>query len=78
MIVIKRDMQLLRRVAFSASEAKAAIQYPTFNYAKDIPSDFKRTHWNLFHAINSAIDIALQTDHTYTLPNPAPRCSEKM
>lgn len=57
-------MQLLRRLAFSASEAKTAIQYPTFTFAKDIPSDFQRTHWNLFHAINSAIDIALETDPT--------------
>lgn len=26
----------------------------------------KRTHWNLFKAVNSALDIALETDPTYS------------
>ena len=31
-------------------------------FAKDLPSDMERKHMNLFTAINSALDIALETD----------------
>lgn len=35
-----------------------------YTYAKDIPSNVQRNHMNLFTAINSAIDICLETDPT--------------
>lgn len=41
---------------FSNTNLKPSQHY---NFAKDIPADVPRTHWNLFMAINSAIDIAL-------------------
>ena len=45
------------------SQAKEASNH--FTFAKDIPASLPRTHMNLFQSINSAIDIALETDHTY-------------
>ncbi len=33
-------------------------------FAKDIPGTVQRHHMNLFTAINSAIDICLETDPT--------------
>ena len=36
-----------------------------YTYAKDIPHTVQRSHMNLFTAINSAIDITLETDKTY-------------
>ena len=40
------------------------LQYPVYSFAKDIPASEQRTHFNLFKAINSALDIALETDPT--------------
>lgn len=38
-----------------------------YTYAKEIPHTVQRNHMNLFTAINSAIDITLETDKTYLL-----------
>lgn len=35
-----------------------------YTYAKDIPGTVQCNHMNLFTAINSAIDISLETDPT--------------
>jgi len=35
-----------------------------YTYARDIPASVQRNHMNLFTAINSAIDISLETDPT--------------
>lgn len=35
-----------------------------YTYARDIPTSIPRNHMNLFTAINSAIDICLETDPT--------------
>ena len=35
-----------------------------YTYARDIPTTVQRNHMNLFTAINSAIDICLETDPT--------------
>lgn len=34
-------------------------------FAKHLPKDMERKQMNLFTAINSALDVALQTDKTY-------------
>ena len=39
-------------------------QTQKYTYAKDIPSSIPKNHMNLFTAINSAIDISLETDPT--------------
>lgn len=39
-------------------------QVQRYNFAKDIPGTVQRNHMNLFTAINSAIDISLETDPT--------------
>ena len=71
-------MRLLRTCAYTMSQAKANPAYPTYNFAKDIPEHQERVHWNLFQAVNSAIDIALETDSTYLLCEVGPKCSVKM
>ena len=35
-----------------------------YRYAKDIPDSVPREKINLYQAVNSAIDIALETDNT--------------
>ena len=60
-------MKLLRCCAYRMSQAKTNLAFPVYDFAKDIPEQEERTHWNLFHAVNSAIDIALETDPTYLL-----------
>ena len=47
---------------FSFSSATNPAQRYTF--AKDIPATVPKNHMNLFTAINSAIDISLETDST--------------
>jgi len=56
-------IRLLTKNISKASQIKD-VQYPLYNYAKDIPASEQRTHWNLFKAVNSALDIALETDPT--------------
>jgi len=56
-------MKLLTKNISRFSQAKQ-LQYPVYNFAKDIPASEQRTHWNLFKAVNSALDIALETDPT--------------
>ena len=51
--------RLLTKNIFLASQTKQALQYPLYTFAKDIPASEQRTHWNLFKAVNSALDIAL-------------------
>lgn len=46
---------------FRFSQTNQPIKY---TYAKDIPATVQRNHMNLFTAINSAIDISLETDPT--------------
>jgi hypothetical protein len=41
------------------------LQTHKYTYAKDIPHTVQRNHMNLFTAVNSAIDITLETDSTY-------------
>lgn len=36
-----------------------------YDYAKNIPKDIERKEMNLFTAINSGLDIALQSDKRY-------------
>lgn len=38
--------------------------YSTYALAKDIPQSLEHTRINLYQAVNSAIDIALETDKT--------------
>ena len=71
-------MRLLRSCAYTMSQTKANLAYPTYDFAKDIPEHEERNHWNLFHAVNSAIDIALETDSTYLLCHVAPKCLVRM
>ena len=47
---------------FNFSSTKTQAQ--KYTYARDIPSSVQRNHMNLFTAINSAIDICLETDPT--------------
>lgn len=54
----------LNRCFSSFSQAKASLSYPLYNYARDIPESVDKTHWNLFQAVNSAIDLALESDPT--------------
>lgn len=51
---------------FSSQQASEAKKANNFTFAKDIPSTLPREHMNLFQSINSAIDIALASDHTYS------------
>lgn len=71
-------MKLLRSLAFFGSQAQKAKTYETYNFAKDIPQTIERTHWNLFQAVNSAIDLALESDPTYSMNYLEPKSSEKM
>lgn len=71
-------MKLLRSLAFFGSQAQKAKTYETYNYARDIPQTVERTHWNLFQAVNSAIDLALESDPTYSMSYLEPKSSEKM
>lgn len=71
-------IRLLTKNICLASQAKQTHQYPLYNYAKDIPASHQRTHWNLFKAVNSALDIALETDPTYIFPHSALNFSDKM
>lgn len=41
-----------------------------FDFAKNIPLSVFRSHQNLFQAVNSAMDIALETDPTYSIDPP--------
>lgn len=60
------SMRLLRKVLYFQGASKHAnpLSYPSYTFAKDIPASLQRTHWNLFQAINSGIDVALETDQT--------------
>lgn len=58
-------MKLLRSLAFFGSQSNKAKSFQTFNFAKDIPESYERIHWNLFSAVNSAIDLALESDPRY-------------
>lgn len=59
---------LLKSVLKFATQASPQQKStPNFTFAKDIPTTLPREHMNLFQSINSAIDIALATDHTYFL-----------
>lgn len=49
------------RNIFNFSISQQAQKY---TYAKDIPATVQCNHMNLFTAINSAIDISLETDPT--------------
>lgn len=71
-------MKLLRSLAFFGSQAQKAKSYETYNFAKDIPQTVERTHWNLFQAVNSAIDLALESDPTYMMSYLELRFSVKM
>jgi hypothetical protein len=55
---------LKNMVSFSQLSQKHEV--PKYAFAKDIPETVQRNHMNLFTAINSAIDISLETDPTYT------------
>lgn len=71
-------LRLLSKRVANFSQAQANLAYPLYNYAKDIPEHTERTHWNLFQAVNSAMDIALETDPTYLTLNSALKSSDKM
>lgn len=47
---------------FRSLFAFSATKYP---FARDISGTVQRKHMNLFEAVNSAIDIALEKDETY-------------
>lgn len=49
---------------FSSFSQAQALSYPLYNYARDIPDSEDKTHRNLFQAVNSAIDLALESDPT--------------
>lgn len=68
-------IKLLTRNLFKGAQAKATAT--TYNFAKDIPKSEERIRQNLFMAVNSAIDIALETDPTYIKPHTAPKSSAK-
>lgn len=70
-------MKLLRSLAFFGSQANKTKAYQTYNFARDIPESYERTHWNLFSAVNSAIDLALESDPRYSFNNQAQKCSVK-
>ena len=58
-------MRALTRNLFKfTAQKQSAEQPPHYIFAKDIPDSAKRTHMNMFQSINSAIDIALETDQT--------------
>lgn len=52
------------RNIFNFTSANKSHQVHKYTYAKDIPGTIQRNHMNLFTAINSAIDISLETDPT--------------
>lgn len=56
---IKIMIKLLTKSISRFTQVREALQYPLYTYAKDIPTSQQRTHWNLFQAVNSALDIAL-------------------
>lgn len=70
-------MKLLRSLAFFGSQAKKSKSLETFNFAKDIPESYERTHWNLFQAVNSAIDLALESDSTYQIDHLEQKYSDR-
>ena len=57
-------MRVLTKSFFNFTVQQQPNQPNHYTFAKDIPQSVKRTHMNMFQAINSAIDIALETDHT--------------
>lgn len=54
----------ISNILFRFTSMNKNSQIQKYTYAKDIPSTVQRTHMNLFTAINSAIDITLETDST--------------
>ena len=40
-------------------------EFHRYNFSKDIPGTLQKNHMNLFTAVNSAIDISLESDSTY-------------
>ena len=50
------------RVSTQANPSPATAK---FRLAKDIDASLPRKHMNLFESVNSALDIALETDKTY-------------
>ena len=55
-------LKLAHRTVYTAAQIQAhAISH---RFAKDLPSSLERQNMNLFHALNSAMDIALATDPT--------------
>lgn len=70
-------MMLTLRSLFKFT-AKVQPKAENYTYAKDIPANVAREHMNLFQAINSGIDIALATDHTYKLIDLELKYLEKM
>lgn len=48
----------------SFSQLSQKHDIPKYDFAKNIPGTVQRNHMNLFTAINSAIDISLETDPT--------------
>ena len=73
-------MRILTRSFFRFSSQSQTQSKPIqYKYARDIPESVPKTHMNLFQAVNSAIDIALETDHTYQSPSIIePKFLEKM
>ena len=71
-------IKLLTRSLKNFTQAKPALSAQTYTFARDIPASVERTHSNLFQAVNSAIDIALETDPTYILLHLVLKSSEKM
>ena len=57
-------IKLLRSSLWRFSQAQTNPNSSHYVYGKDIPASVERTKLNLFQAVNSAMDIALETDHT--------------
>ncbi len=53
-------------------------RYFSYAFAKDIPQAMETTKMNLFQAVNSALDIALETDKSYNFAKVGLRYSERM
>lgn len=58
--------RLLKNI-FAFSKLSQKHDVVKYDFAKDIPGTVQKNHMNLFTAINSAIDISLETDPTYYL-----------
>lgn len=69
-------IRLLTKSLFSIAQTAPALGN-NYNFAKDIPASEPRTQLNLFQAVNSALDVALQTDQTYLPPYLALKSLEK-